>query len=145
MAAYTDSLGFNKGRAAYPDANQPMSKFEVVLDFAKIAAARSAAGAAALAATDTLEVISLPAGSLVLAAGAAVVKQEGATATMDLGDSGSATRYLSNFDLNAASDSASALAAPVYSSAASFIRITLDHSSIDTAVVRVWAVVADCA
>lgn len=144
MPAYTDSIGFNKGTAAFPEATAgAVHKFEVLLDFAAIAAARSAAGATALAAADTLEVIPLPAGSVVLAAGAQVLTVEGAVATMDLGDSGSATRYLSNFDLNASSNSASALAEPFYSAAASFIRVTLDHNSIDVAKVRVWALVAD--
>jgi hypothetical protein len=146
MANYTDSLGFNKGTSAYPDATRgAVHKFEVLLDFAAIAAARSAAGAAALAATDTLEVIPVPAGSVVLAAGAQVLTVEGATATMDLGDSGSATRYLSNFDLNAASNSASALAEPYYNSSGLPVRVTLDHNSIDVAKVRVWALVADAA
>jgi hypothetical protein len=146
MAAYTDSLGFNKGTAAFPEATRgAVHKFEVVLDFAAIAAARSAASATALASTDTLEVIPLPAGSVVLAAGAQVLTVEGATATVDLGDSGSATRYLSNFDLNASSNSASALAEPYYSANASFIRVTLDNNGVDVAKVRVWALVADAA
>lgn len=54
MAAYTDSLGFNKGTAAFPANVTEVSKFEVELDFAKIVAARSAAGATALSAGDTL-------------------------------------------------------------------------------------------
>jgi hypothetical protein len=145
MAAYTDSLGFNKGSPAFPDANNPTAKMEVVLNFATIAAARAAAGATALAATDTLEVIPVPAGTLVLAVGAEVTKAEGGTATMDVGDSGSATRYLSNADLNALGTTVSALSSPYYYSAAGNIRITLDHNSIDAAVVRVWAIVADCA
>lgn len=146
MAAYTDSLGFNKGTAAYPESTRgAVHKFEVLLDFAKIAAARTAAGATALAATDTLEIIPVPAGSVVLAAGAQVLTVEGATATMDLGDSGSATRYLSNFDLNAATNSASALSNPYYVATAAPIRITLDHNSIDVAKVRVWALIADAA
>lgn len=146
MAAYTDTLGFNKGTAAFPDATAgAVHKFEVLLDFAAIAAARSAVSAAALAATDTLEIIPLPAGSVVLAVGAQVLTVEGAAATIDLGDSGSATRYLSNFDLNATSNSASALSNPFYSSSASFIRVTIDTASIDVAKVRVWALVADAA
>ena len=51
MAAYTDSLGFNKGTAAFPSDVTSISKFVVELDFAAIIAARSAAGATALAAT----------------------------------------------------------------------------------------------
>ena len=43
MAAYTDTLGFNKGTAAYPANVTDISKFQVELDFAAIVAARSAA------------------------------------------------------------------------------------------------------
>ena len=145
MAAYTDSLGFNKGTAGFTsNYTQRVSVIEVDLNFATIAAARSAASATALAATDTLEVIPVKAGTLVLAVGGQVTTAEGATATMDLGDSGSATRYVSNLDLNATGFTASALSAPYLYSSASAIRITLDHNSIDAAVVRVWAVVVDC-
>jgi hypothetical protein len=145
MAAYTDSLGFNKGTAGFTsNYTQRVSVIEVDLNFATIAAARSAASATALAATDTLEVIPVRAGTLVLAVGGQVTTAEGATATMDLGDSGSATRYVSNLDLNAVGNTASALSAPYLYSSASAIRITLDHNSIDAAVVRVWAVVVDC-
>ena len=66
MANYTDSIGFNKGAAAFPADVNSVSKFEVVLDFAAINAARTAAGAAALAAADTLQVINLPANAVVL-------------------------------------------------------------------------------
>lgn len=143
MAAYTDSFGFNKGTAAYPDQNRPVVKMEVVLDFAKIAAARVAAGATALAAADTLEIIPLPAGSTVLALGADVTKAEGATATMDVGDVSGATTYFSNLNLNSVAHSASATARTFYA-AADKLYITLDHNNIDAAVVRVWAIVADC-
>lgn len=144
MANYTDSLGFYKNSAAFPAKNNDaVSVVSVTLDFAKIAAARSAAGVAALAATDTLEVLPLPAGALVLAVGAQVTKAEGATATMDVGDSGSATRYLSNADLNATGNTASALTSPYLYTAAGVLRITLDHSSVDTAVVRIYAVIVN--
>jgi len=75
MADYTDSLGFNKGTAAFPANVTEVSKFSVELDFADIVAARSAAGATALVAGDTLQVIALPAGSVVLSAGLQVTEQ----------------------------------------------------------------------
>jgi len=143
MTAYTDSLGFNKGTAAYPAIN-PVSKFEVVLDFAAIAAARAAVGAAALAATDTLQVIPLPAGSTVLAVGAETTKAEGATATIDVGDTTSATTYLSNFNANSVNKAAATVAAPIYYGSGDNLLVTMDQNSIDTAVVRIWAIVADC-
>lgn len=100
MAAYTDTLGFNKGTAAFPDGHG-VSKFTVELDFEKIVAARSAAGATALTAADTLQVISLPAGSIVLAAGLVVTEVEATntTATFDLGFTGG-TPYAANVYAN---------------------------------------------
>jgi urease accessory protein UreE len=145
MANYTDSLGFFKNSAAYPaKGNDSLSVISVDLDFAEIAAARAAASAVALANGDTLEVLPLPAGTLVLAAGGDVSKAEGATATIDLGDSGSATRFLSNLDLNAVADTASALSNPHFYASATTVRITLDHDDIDQAVVRLWFVVVNC-
>jgi hypothetical protein len=141
MAAYTDSLGFNKGTPALFDRNERnVVLMEVELNFAKIAAARAAAGAAALAATDTLEVMPLPPSTLVLAAGVRVSKVEGATATIDLGDSGNATRYVSNADLNALTNVAGTTA--FYNATGLPLRVTLDHNSIDAAVATVWALVA---
>lgn len=144
MANYTDSLGFFKGTAAFPAKNNDAyTVVSVDLNFAEIAAARAAAGAAALAATDTLEVLPVPAGALVLAVGADVTTAEGATATMDVGDADSATRYLTNADLNAVGNTASALAEPYFYDADSQIRITIDSNDVDVAVVRVWAVIVN--
>jgi hypothetical protein len=111
MAAYTDSLGFNQGTAAYPDGHG-MSKFTVELDFAKIVAARSAAGATALVAGDTMQVIKLPAGSVVLSAGLVVTEVEATntTATFDLGYTG-ATPYAANVYANDAPSNALGLTA----------------------------------
>ena len=71
MAAYTDSHGFNKGSAAHPAKGiNRVGYIEVVLDFAKITADRVTAGATALAAGDSIEVLSVPANTLVMAVGA---------------------------------------------------------------------------
>jgi hypothetical protein len=92
MAAYTDTLGFNKGVAGFDarHAVSTISKLEVTLDFAKIIAARLAAGATALAATDSLEALRIPAGSTILQAGVEVVSPEtvNTTGTIDLGLTG---------------------------------------------------------
>ncbi len=145
MAAYTDTLGFNKGQAAVP-AFGPMREgwVELKLDFAAIAAARSAAGVPALAATDTLVLFPTFAGLTVLAVGAYLEKAEGATATMDVGDAASGTRFFSNLDLNgtAGTFSASALDAPHVYNVTTGVIITLDHASIDTAVVHLMFKVA---
>jgi hypothetical protein len=145
MPAYTDSIGFNKGVAAFmSNYTARASIINVPLDFAVIAAARVAAGAAALAATDSLDIIPVPAGSLVLAVGVQVTRAEGATATIDIGDAASATRYLSNADLNAIGTSVSALTSPFYYAANGVIRVTFDHNSIDAALARLFAVIVNC-
>ena len=144
MVAYTDSLGFTKNSAAIPAyGHTRVGYVQVELDFAAIAAARTAAGVAALAATDTLEIVKFPANTLVLSVGIQVTKAEGATATADLGDSGSATRYLSNANLDSVAHTASGLTAPHLYASETGVLMTLDHSSIDTAVARVWFLVVD--
>jgi hypothetical protein len=142
MAAYTDSLGFTKGTAAFlAKHNTAVSVISVDLDFAAIKAARTDAGSPALASTDTLQVLPIPAGALVLAVGIDVTKAEGATATVGIGDAGSATRYVTGGNLNSVANTASALSAPFLSAAASNITLTFNHNDIDTAVARVYAVI----
>lgn len=148
MAAYTDSLGFNKGTAAYPDGHG-ISKFTVVLDFAKIVAARAAAGATALAAADTLQVISLPAGSIVLAAGLVVTKVESTntTATFDLGFTGgtpyAANVYANDDPSNALGLTASDLANPSVIVSADTIDLLLNTAVPTDCVVEAFAVVVN--
>ena len=158
MATYTDSYGFNKGTAGFrADGLTKVTRMEVVLDFAKIAAARTAAGATALASGDVLEVIPVPAKALVMRVGYDVTTAEGATATFDLGDASDTDGYLNDADLNAVGSGAMALTLASgtpntvagysngkYYSAADTIDVLLNNSSIDTAVVRIWALVADC-
>ena len=70
MAAYTDSHGFNRGTAAHPAAGiNRVGYIEVELDFAKITTDRATAGATALAAGDSIQVIAVPANTLILAVG----------------------------------------------------------------------------
>jgi hypothetical protein len=150
MAAYTDSLGFNKGVAAY-DANGlgAVTKLEVKLDFAKIVAARAAAGVAALAATDTLQIIQLPAGSIVLAGGLFVVSAEttNTTATFDLGFTGGTPAAANAFADDAASNStglkAANLANPTVVAAADTVDLLLNTAVPANCVVNAFVIVAD--
>lgn len=150
MAAYTDSLGFNKGTAAYPADVTSISKYDVTLDFAKIVAARAAAGATALAAADTLQVISLPAGSIVLSAGINVTSAEttNTTATFDLGYTGGSPAAANVYGNDLASNStglkAADLANPTVVAAADTIDLLLNTAVPANAVVHVFAFVADC-
>lgn len=149
MAAYTDSLGFNKGTAAYPANVTDISKFQVELDFATIIAARSAAGVAALAATDTLQVISLPAGSIVLSAGVNVTSAEttNTTATFDLGFTGgspyAANAYANDVASNATGLKAADLANPSVVVTADTIDLLLNTAAPVNCVMNVFAIVAN--
>lgn len=156
MATYTDSLGFNKGSAAFHAAGlTKVNRVEVELDFAAIAAARSAAGATALTSGDVLEALPLPAKSLVLAVGLDVTTVEGGTLTIDVGDGSDTDGYLDGVDANTVASYASALAlaegtpntvvgygAGKYYSAADTIDVKLVNAA-DAAVVRLWALVVD--
>ena len=148
MAAYTDTLGFNKGTAAYPDGHG-ISKFTVELDFAKIVAARSAAGATALAAADTLQVISLPAGSIVLAAGLVVTEVESTntTATFDLGFTGgspyAANVYANDDPSDALGLTAADLANPSVIVSADTIDLLINTAVPTDCVVKAFAVVVN--
>ena len=149
MTAFTDSLGFNKGTAAFPANVTEVSKFEVTLDFAKIVADRSAAGATALAATDTLQVIALPAGSVVLTAGLQVTEVESTntTATFDLGFTGgspaAANAYANDLASNALGYGIANLANPTAVTSADTIDILLNTDVPTDCVVKAFAIVAN--
>jgi hypothetical protein len=113
---------------------------EVELDFAKIAAARTAAGAVALAAADTLVLFPTFAGMAVIAVGAFLQRAEGATCTIDVGDAASATRYFTNLNLNdtAGTYSVSTLDAPHVYNVTTGVVVTIDSNATDNAIVHLF-------
>jgi len=149
MAAYTDTLGFNKGTAAFPANTTEVSKFEVTLDFAAIIAARLAAGATALAAADTLQVITLPAGSVILTAGLEVTFAEtvNTTATFDFGFTGgspaAANAYANDLASNALAYDIESLANLTAVTSADTIDLLLNTAAPTNCVVRAFAIVAN--
>lgn len=149
MAAYTDSLGFNQGTAAYPANVTEISKFEVTVDFAAVKAARAAAGATALVATDTMQIIKLPAGSVVLSAGMNVLEVEtvNATATIDIGFTGgspaAANAYGNDLATNSLGLKAADLANPTIVASADTIDILLNTAVPENAVIKFFAFVAN--
>lgn len=146
MTAFTDSIGFNKGTAAFPANNDSISKFEVKLDFAEIVAARLAAGATALAAADTLQVISLPAGSVVLTGGIQVTTTDTSTATFDLGTTGGTADLLANnAPIATEGYTVANLANPYLSAAADTLDILINTAAPTTGVINVFAIVANVA
>jgi len=150
MATYTDTLGFNKGTAAFPANVYAVSKIQVELDFAAIVAARSAAGATALAAADILQVIALPAKAVVLAAGLDVTTAEtsAVTATFDLGYTGgspaAANVYSNDCVSNAVAFDSDNLANPTVITAADTIDLLLNAAVPTDCVMTAWAIVANC-
>jgi hypothetical protein len=149
MAAYTDSLGFNQGTAAYPANVSDISKFEVTVDFADVKAARAAAGATALVATDTMQIIKLPAGSVVLSAGMNVISAEtvNATATIDIGFTGgspaAANAYGNDLATNSTGLKAADLANPTVVASADTIDILLNTAVPENAVIKFFAFVGN--
>lgn len=158
MATYTDSHGFNRGSASYPAKGyERMSFFEVLIDLPDIVAARSEAGATALAANDVLQVIPLPAGSFVLEVGVDVTTAEGEAGTLDVGDGSDADGYHDGIDFNAVAHYTTALAlteaAPntvtgysngKFYSSADTIDVKFLTATPTLAVFRVWALVLNC-
>ena len=154
MATYTDTLGFNRGSAALPaDGLNKCHRVEVVLDFPKIIAARSAAGATALAATDVLEVIPIPAGTLVSNVGMEIITV-GASGSISIGDGGATAGYLAATVSTSAGYFggvpvlASGAFAPTLSggkvyAAADTIDVLISTAVPSAAVVRVFAVLTD--
>jgi hypothetical protein len=84
----------------------------------------------------------IPAGCIVKDVSCHVVTAEGATATVDIGDSGSGTQYLSNFDLNgtAGTGSLSAVGVTKYYASANGIYADPDND-LDAAVFIVTATI----
>jgi hypothetical protein len=141
MVAYTDSLGFYKNSAGFPaNYTDRVSVVEIDLDFAKIAAARSAAGAAALASTDTLVIGVLPKGAFVLSGVATLVRAEGAAGNIDVGIGGGTVDFwVDGFDLNGTVGSTGgyADAAAYYCTADTNILLTINSNNVDAARVKV--------
>lgn len=141
MVAYTDSLGFYKNSAGFTaNYTDRVSVIEIDLDFRKIAAARSAAGAAALASTDTLVIGVLPKGSFVLSGVATLLRAEGAAGNIDVGIGGGTVDFwVDGFDLNAAVGTTGGYAdtAAYYCATDTNVLLTLNSNSIDVARVKV--------
>jgi hypothetical protein len=137
MASYSDYLGLTKGVASIPGTVAQISRIDIKVDFPKIHAARTAAGATTLGIGDVIEIGKLPAGSVVLAASMNVTTKEttGATGTLVL--------TAASVALNAAATVAATglIAAktnvPVVSTAAGTITLTNATAALKEAVLTV--------
>tara|TARA_R110000822_G_scaffold6164_10_gene25872 strand:+ start:375 stop:845 length:471 start_codon:yes stop_codon:yes gene_type:complete len=154
MATISDTIGFNKGTAAYPaDSLNKHYRVDVILDFPKIIAARAAAGAAALTSTDVIQAIPVPAKTLVSSVGMEIITV-GASGSLALGDGTAGAGYLaatvstSTGMFGGVPVLSSGAFAPTLSggkvySAEDTIDVTLSTAVPSAAVVRVFAVMVD--
>ena len=110
-----------------------ISRWDFTLDFAVTNAG----------ATDTFQLMNIPAGATVLSVIAVVETVEGGVATVDIGDAALATRYFTNLDINALSGAATAT--PFYQLAADVLTVTTDTAATGVAKLRVSVILADTA
>lgn len=144
MVAYTDSLGINKGSIALASSyTNRFTVMEYTIDFAKIAAARSAAGATALASTDTLVLATLPKGSYIVGGSVKLLKAEGATATIDLGITGTLTLFANDFDCNTTVATMTGATTAAFLTADTALVMTVNSNSMDVAKVLLSIIVID--
>lgn len=149
MTAYTDTLGFNKGTAAHGAAFGRLVWMEVEIDMAAVIAARAAASATALAAADTLQVMNLKKGLLILQAGLNVTEAEttNTTGTYDLGFTGGSPAAANVFGNDVANSSvannATGLAAPLLLTADDTLDVLFNTAVGTNCVFTVWLVGID--
>jgi len=97
-----------------------------------------------LAATDTIEVLSIPAGSIVLSAGYEILTAGTGTGTLSLGDGADPDRYVAAVVQTAAGQKAAlATNVPHLYTAADTIDL-LSATAVCNSKVNVWAVICDC-
>jgi len=153
MATYNDGKGYNLGTgAAHVAAGiNKVSAVSVTLDFAAITTARAAAGLTALTANDVLEVIKIPADTLVTSVALNVTTAEGGTLTIDVGDGADPDGYFDGvnantaaaYSLDAAAGTPTGYAGGKYYTAADTIDVTTVNAA-DAAVMTLTVVMVDC-
>jgi hypothetical protein len=144
MVAYTDSLGINKGSTALGASyTNRFSVMEYEIDFAKIAAARTAAGATALAAADTLVLATLPKGTYIVGSMVKLLKAEGAAATIDLGITGTATLFGNDINCNTTVGTIVAGTTAAALTADTNVELLVNSNSMDVAKVKLCIIVID--
>ena len=150
MATYNDGKGYNlgTGTAHVAAGINKVSAVTVDLNFATITTERAAAGLTALAAGDVLEVIKVPANTLVTHVALNVTTAEGGTLTVDVGDGDNPDGYLDGVNANATAAyltvaGTDAFEAGKFYTAADTIDIVLNNAA-DAAVMKLTAIMVDC-
>tara|TARA_B100001287_G_scaffold263839_1_gene255087 strand:- start:58 stop:513 length:456 start_codon:yes stop_codon:yes gene_type:complete len=150
MATYNDGKGYNLGTgAAHVAAGiNKVSSVTVDLNFATITTERAAAGLTALTSADILEVIKVPAQTLVTHVALEVTTAEGGTLTVDVGDGDNPDGYIDGVNANATAAYLTVAGTDAYEAgkfytAADTIDIVLNNAA-DAAVMKLTAVMVDC-
>lgn len=150
MATYNDGKGYKLGTGAAHVAKgiNKVSTISVDLNFATITTERAAAGLTALTAGDVLEVIRVPANTLVTNVALNVTTAEGGTLTIDVGDGDNPDGYLDGVNANATAAyltvaGTDAFEAGKFYTAADTIDVVTVNAA-DTAVMTLTAVMVDC-
>jgi hypothetical protein len=151
MATYNDGKGYKLGTGAAHSAKgiNKVSTISVDLNFATITTERAAAGLTALTAGDVLEVIRVPANTLVTHVALNVTTAEGGTLTIDVGDGTDPDGYIDGVNANTAAayindaGGAAALAHGKFYTAADTIDVTTVNAA-DTAVMTLTVMMVDC-
>ena len=153
MATYNDGKGYNLGTgSAHVAAGiNKVSAVTVDLNFATITTERAAAGLTALAAGDVLEVVKIPANTLVLGVALNVTTAEGGTLTIDVGDGTDPDGYLDGvnantaaaYSLDASAGTPTGYAGGKFYTAADTIDVVTVNAA-DTAVMSLTVVMVDC-
>jgi hypothetical protein len=141
--SYQGGVSGNSTAAAPVFSNAGHSVMEVNLDFAAIAAARIAAGQAALGAGDILQLIGVSAGIKVHAVTLQVTTAEGAVSVCDVGDGADPNGFLAAADLNVVGWTSSLVTTP-YSIAVGGGRLYTADDTIDFVVTTAATNVAVC-
>ena len=150
MATYNDGKGYKLGTGAAHVAKgiNKVSTISVDLNFATITTERAAAGLTALTSGDILEVIRVPANTLVTNVALNVTTAEGGTLTVDVGDGSNDDGYIDGVNANATAAYITVAGTDAYEqgrfyTAADTIDVKLNNAA-DAAVMTLTAVMGDC-
>lgn len=88
------------------------------------------------ASSDTIKIFTIPKGSQLLNVAYEVLTAEGAAATFDLGDSGTANKFFNDANMNAAAGTLAAYTTTEFFTSEDYVVLLLNSASVDKAVIK---------
>lgn len=88
------------------------------------------------ASSDTIKIFTIPKGSQLINVAYEVVTAEGAAATFDLGDSGTANKFFNDADMNAAAGTQAGYTTTAFYTSEDYVVLLLNSASVDAAKVK---------